>query len=240
MKLVFLGTRGFIEPRSRRHRRHTATLVEYRGRRVLVDCGEDWRGRFQQHRPDAIVITHAHPDHAGGLADGAPCPVYATREAWRALDAFPLRDRHVVAPRRRRRIAGQRYTFFPVAHSERAPAGGWRITAGRVTVFYVPDVVHIPDRDRALAGCELYVGDGAAITRSLVRRPGGALIGHTPVRTQLTWCAKTGVPRMVVTHCGQEIVRGGDRAARRRLAPLADERGVEVAIAHDGMELVLR
>ncbi len=30
------------------------------------------------------------------------------------------------------------------------------------------------------------------------------------------------------------------RAARRRLAPLADERGVEVSIAHDGMELVLR
>jgi len=34
MKLTFLGTRGEIKPRSRRHYRHTATLVGYGGRRA--------------------------------------------------------------------------------------------------------------------------------------------------------------------------------------------------------------
>ncbi len=240
MKLVFLGTRGYIEARSRRHRRHTAAMVSYRGRRVMIDCGEDWRGHWPEPSPHALVITHAHPDHAGGLADGAPCPVHATAAAWETLDAFPIAERHVVAPHRRRTIGGMDFTFFPVAHSQKAPAGGWRITAGRVTVFYVPDVVHIPRRAEALQGCKLYVGDGAAIARSLVRRPHGALIGHTPVRTQLTWCAKEGVPRMVVTHCGEEIVGASAREVRARLEPLAAERGVAVTVAHDGLELVLR
>lgn len=31
MKLQFLGTRGYIEEKSRRHRRHTALAVTYRG-----------------------------------------------------------------------------------------------------------------------------------------------------------------------------------------------------------------
>jgi glyoxylase-like metal-dependent hydrolase (beta-lactamase superfamily II) len=84
MKLTFLGTRGYIEPRSPYHRRHTCTLVSYRGRSVLLDYGEDWLGRAEEIAPRAIVITHAHPDHAFGLRAGAPCPVYATRQAWRA------------------------------------------------------------------------------------------------------------------------------------------------------------
>ena len=44
MKLVFLGTRGYIEPRTERHYRHSTTLVQYRGRGIALDCGEDWLG----------------------------------------------------------------------------------------------------------------------------------------------------------------------------------------------------
>ncbi len=39
MKLTFLGTRGEVDTRTRRHRRHASLLVEYRGGRVMVDCG---------------------------------------------------------------------------------------------------------------------------------------------------------------------------------------------------------
>jgi phosphoribosyl 1,2-cyclic phosphodiesterase len=240
MKLTFLGTRGYIDPSSAHHRLHTATMVEYRSRRVMIDCGEDWRGRFQRHHPQAIVVTHAHPDHAFGLSEGAPCPVYASAEACQVLGEYPLSDLRVVQPRQPLEIRGIHFEFFPVVHSTRAPAGGYRVTTGRVSIFYVPDVVYIPDHADALSGCRLYVGDGATITRSMVRRPDDALIGHTPVRTQLTWCQKEGVPRMIVTHCGSEIVRSGDEEALRRILPLAEERGVQVTIAYDGMELVLR
>ena len=33
----------------------------------MIDCGLDWLGKFEKLQPDAIVLTHAHPDHAWGL-----------------------------------------------------------------------------------------------------------------------------------------------------------------------------
>src|SRR5437762_4539334 len=75
MKLTFLGTRGEIEARTRRHRMHSSLFVSYRGGNVMIDCGLDWLGKFERLRPSAIILTHAHPDHAWGLKNGAPCPV---------------------------------------------------------------------------------------------------------------------------------------------------------------------
>jgi hypothetical protein len=65
------------------------------------------------------------------------------------------------------------------------------------------------------------------------------LIGHSPVRTQLTWCQKEGVPRAIITHCGSEIVTGDERETSAKLRAIAAERGVEVHIAYDGMKLKL-
>src|SRR5437867_10762517 len=82
MKLTFLGTRGEIEARTRRHRMHSSLLVSQRGKKVMIDCGLDWLGKFERLHPDAIVLTHAHPDHAWGLRKGAACPVHAPKETW--------------------------------------------------------------------------------------------------------------------------------------------------------------
>ncbi|MGD1995251.1 MAG: hypothetical protein PVH62_00610 [Anaerolineae bacterium] len=101
-------------------------------------------------------------------------------------------------------------------------------------------MVWIHDREEALFGARLYVGDGATIARSMVRKIGDGLIGHTPVRTQLTWCRKTGVPRAIFTHLGAEIVEGGERIIEAKVQSLARERGVEAEIAYDGMDVVLR
>jgi hypothetical protein len=80
----------------------------------------------------------------------------------------------------------------------------------------------------ALHGVEIYIGDGAAVTRSFIRKRGRALIGHSPVRTQLTWCQKEGVARAIITHCGSEIVGGEEREISARLQSIAAERGVDV------------
>ena len=241
MKLTFLGTRGYIEPKSRRHRRHTSLLVAYYDARVMIDCGEDWLGSFEALHPKAIVLTHAHPDHAGGLARGAPCPVYATEEGWESLDdARSIREPRTIAARTPTQIEGLAFQAFPVEHSTRAPAVGYRVSAGRAVIFYAPDLVYIHERSEALGGADLYIGDGATISRSMVRKPGERLIGHTPVRTQLTWCGKEGVPEAIIAHCGAEIVAGDERTLGARLRRMGKERGVAVRIAHDGMERVLR
>lgn len=241
VKLTFLGTRGEIEARTDRHRMHASLEVSYYGRRVMVDAGEDWLGELHRVAPHAIVVTHAHPDHAFGLREGAPCPVWATGEAWEELGSYPVESREVVRPREPVEVEeGIRVEAFTVEHSIRAPAVGYRITAGRVTVWYGPDLVYVHQREEALRGARLYIGDGATMARSFVRRRGEHLIGHTPVRTQLTWCRKEGIPRALITHCGSEIVEGDERALEARLGEWARERGVEAELAHDGMEIVLR
>jgi ribonuclease BN (tRNA processing enzyme) len=239
MKIHFLGTRGNIAPRNRRHRMHSSMLVSYDGSRVMVDCGEDWLGKVEAVAPDAITITHAHPDHAWGIKNGAGCPVYASAQTWKDLGGAAVSDQREMPIRDPIDILGVTFEAFPVDHSTVAPAVGYRITAGRVSIFYVPDVVWIHARDAALEGVRIYIGDGATITRSLVRRPGNELIGHVPARTQLTWCEKEGVPHAIFTHCGSEIVKGDERTLGAKLRRLARERGVKVEIAHDGMEEVL-
>jgi hypothetical protein len=44
---------------------------------------------------------------------------------------------------------------------------------------------------------------------------------------------------MIVTHCGSAIVGGDERRVVRKLQRLAEERGIEVGIARDGMEYVV-
>ena len=78
------------------------------------------------------------------------------------------------------------------------------------------------------------------MVRSMVRKKGDRLFGHTPVRTQLTWCRKFDIPRAVITHCGSGIVEKGREDNLKKLAELADEREVEATIAYDGMEMVIR
>jgi ribonuclease BN (tRNA processing enzyme) len=240
VKLTFLGTRGEIEARTSRHRMHSSLMVSYRGSEIMVDCGTDWLGQINDLRPEAILVTHAHPDHAWRLKGGVPCPVYAPEEAWRIIQDYDIQDQRVVEHRKAMEVGGMVFEAFAVEHSIRAPAVGYRISGGRATIFYAPDVVYVHDREQALRGAKLYVGDGATVVRSMVRKRGDALFGHTPIRTQLTWCQKEGVPRAIFTHCGTELVTGDEPSLVGRIKEMACERGVQADVAHDGMEVVLR
>ena len=226
---------------------HSSMQVSYYDTEIVIDCGEDWLGHVDDWDADGIVVTHAHPDHAFGLKEGAPCPVFATEASWEAMEDFDIEERRTVPEREPMVVGGGGrgpgigVEAFPVLHSTRAPAIGYRVTAGRVEIFYVPDVAWIEDREAALSGVRLYIGDGATIKRSMVRKPGDVIIGHVPIQTQLTWCRKLGVPRAIFTHLGSEIVEGDERVLGAEIRSLAEERGVDrVGLAHDGMEVVLR
>ena len=104
MKITFLGTgtsQGVPvigcqcsvcqseDPRDKRLR--TSVLVESDNKRVVIDCGPDFRQQMLREKIlsiDAILITHSHKDHLGGLDDvrafnyilQRPADVYANEE----------------------------------------------------------------------------------------------------------------------------------------------------------------
>lgn len=218
---------------------HASCLVSYKRTKIIIDRGEDWLDNDDWFGAKAVLITHAHPDHSWGLKNGAPVPVYASEDSWSVMKDFAVDDRRVVEVGKPDAVGPIEFLPFKVEHSTRAPAICYRLTCGPHSFVYAPDLVYIYDRADALRGCEMYIGDGATVDRSFVRKRGETLIGHAPVRTELTWCEKEGVPLMIVTHCGAQIV-GNEGPMIERIDGFARDRGVSAAVAFDGMELELK
>ncbi len=88
MKLTFLGTgtsQGIpiigcrcevcLSEDRRDHRLRTSLFVEEQGVNILIDAGPDLRQQLLQNgitKIDAILVTHEHKDHIGGIDDIRP------------------------------------------------------------------------------------------------------------------------------------------------------------------------
>ncbi len=83
-----------------------ATLVKYESSIILVDCGfslKQFRQRLDRfelspENIDAILVTHEHSDHSGGivrLANNYDIPVWATRGTARRVFEKDFRYRHL-------------------------------------------------------------------------------------------------------------------------------------------------
>jgi len=168
MKLTFLGTGtsqgvpvigcrcGVCTSADRRDRRlRTSAMIETQGVRLIIDAGPDFR--YQMLRAgvrhiDAILLTHEHKDHTGGLDDvrafnfvdypptihrvdiyAAPQAAAVVRKDFDyafARDKYrgvPEIELHEIDARRPFRIGGVEVVPVSGHHSERFEVTGYRI-----------------------------------------------------------------------------------------------------------------
>jgi ribonuclease BN (tRNA processing enzyme) len=240
MRLHFYGTKGNVEEESRAHFGHSAFTIEADGFRLLCDFGQNRKGLLEKIRPDAIFVSHAHPDHARGLEEGTDAPVHASEITHEITKGLPIRNRVTLEPERALSLGPFRLTAFPVVHSVRCPCVAVRIESAGFVLVYSGDIISFERPEAALRGADLYIGDGSTLKGSLVRRhPTGALMGHTTVRAQLGWLAKYGIPRAIFSHFGRGPIGMGEPGLKKALAELAREKapGCRVGAARDGLDL---
>lgn len=239
MKLLFLGTRGGIQVHSSLHTMHSVLMIIHEQTTIIIDWGQDWL-RHSQPPADALLITHSHDDHVGGLAYGTSWPVYASLDTWTSIYRYPIKDRIIIHPRVPFLIGSLSIEPFTINHSLKAPALGYRISSDTHSLFYISDVASIKDEKKALSNLDLYIGDGALITRTmLLRKKNGSVTGHAPIAHQLAWCQKYSVPQAIFTHCGTETVTGDPISVQAKITTLAQHYRVPTSIAFDGMALLI-
>ena len=215
-------------------------MITYEGTTLLIDWGQDWLN-YRQPPADALLITHAHNDHGGGLAHGARWPVYASCDTWNALQRYPIKERIIIYPRMPFFIGSLSIEPFTINHSLKAPALGYRISSSTYSLFYICDVASIKDERDALTNLNLYIGDGALITRTmLLRKKHGIETGHAPISHQLAWCHNHSVSQALFTHCGTEIVTGDPASIQAKVNGLAHIYKVPTSIAYDGMSFLCK
>ena len=259
MKLTFLGTgtsqgvpvigcrcKVCTSADRRDNRLRTSAMVEACGVRMVIDAGPDFRCQMLRagvSRLDAILLTHEHKDHTGGIDDVRafnfvdyppvihPVDIYAAPAAARVVRkdydyAFeeekyrgaPDIRLHEIDVARPLEIAGERIVPVSGHHSERFEVTGYRI--GRMA--YLTDFKTIADAEVGkLIGVELLV------VNALRFRPHPS---HFNVGEALALIARVAPRRALITHVSHEI---GRHAATTALLP----RGVE--LAYDGLEIII-
>jgi ribonuclease BN (tRNA processing enzyme) len=230
-KLIFLGTKGEIEESNEKHSYNSSLLLVSDGDRLLIDYGMLHRYSLEELAPDAILITHAHPDHYVWLERDmeTDIPVYLTEET---LDYGRFRPPNGKLLELDKYYSKGSFQFFAcrVLHSIRCPAVGYKIKTQGKTLVYNPDLVDIVNKAEVLTDIDYYIGDGSSINANLVRRRGDTLYGHARMTTQINWCRKYGIENIVFTHLGRETIAAEDEFSRDH---------PEAVLAYDGMEVII-
>lgn len=142
-----------------------ATLIEYQGTRVLVDCGFNVRDTESRLRRlglelqalDAILVTHEHSDHLGGvarLARRCRAPVYMTHGTFSVWNDPDVPAVVRFAPHQDFRIGALEIRPYPVPHDAREPCQ-YVMVGGGLSLGILSDAGHVTPYMRAmLAECD--------------------------------------------------------------------------------------
>ena len=223
------------DPRDRRTR--PSVLVDYDGRRVLIDTTPDFREQAIREgirTLDAVIYTHAHADHVLGLDDLRPLtfhrpgniPLYARPETAAVLRRMfsyifegnykygGLAQVELCEFSGKLELFGAVFEPVPILHGD-AEVLGFRFGAAA----YLTDFSEIPEASMArLGGLDILFLD------ALRHKPHPT---HSTVENSLALVEKLKPRRAYFTHISHDLPHQATNAA---LPP-------HVRLAHDGLQL---
>lgn len=200
------------DPRDKRLR--CSSLVEVGSTRLLIDCGPDFRQQMLRidFKPlDAVLLTHEHYDHVGGLDDLRPYSVFGDVDIYAdELTASHLEERlpycfhqkmypgvpelnlHRIAPHDTFQVGEARITVFRVMHA-RLPIIGYRIN----DLAYITDMKTLPDSELPLLqGIDTLVINGLRHTEHY---------SHQTIEDACAFARRIGARRTYLIHMGHSI-----------------------------------
>jgi len=159
-----------------------ALLVEAAGRRVLVDCGFSAREATRRMSDldlapdalDAVLVTHEHSDHAGGvvrLARRYALPVFSTHGTRTAIGDGDDIDWRLISAHEAFALGDLTVTPVAVPHDAREPVQ-FVLDDGRHRFGLLTDLGHVtPHVIRSYAGCHALVLEANHDTAMLAAGP---------------------------------------------------------------------
>lgn len=254
MRLTFLGTGTSVgvptigcsckvcksnDPRDRRTR--CSAMVETEQTRIVIDCGPDFREQMlrQEFRKiDAVLVTHSHYDHVGGMDDLRPfCQfgdinVYSDSISEKSLRSMmpycfvehpypgvPKISLHEIHPHQELKINELTVIPLQVMH-DKLPILGYKI--GRLA--YITDMKTIPEGEiDNLQDIDYLVVNALRFTKSHH--------SHMLVDEALEFARKTSAKQVFLTHMCHDIGLIDEANA-------ALPQGVQ--LAYDGLSVEIR
>ncbi len=226
MKIKILGTRGEIEESAPYHSKKSGVLVD---NTFLLDLGDK---RFLKEKPEYILITHLHPDHAYFVRHhkqpDTDIPIYAPEQYDKVKihitnKPFQL-DRYKITP-------------IPTIHSLNVKSNAYLIEHDKKRLLYTGDMIWIEKKyHHKLKNLDMVITEARFITqRGLIRQKNDCMYGHTGVPNLIS-LFKNFTDKIVLIHFGSWFYKDIPKA-QTTLKKLGKENEVEIIVGYDGMKI---
>lgn len=196
-------------------RLRASALVEACGTRILIDCGPDFRQQMlgqEFKKIDAVLLTHVHYDHVGGIDDLRPFCVFGRIDVFSDLTTaerlrhsipycfgknkypgVPNISLNVIRPHQALRIGGIDVMPVQVMH-DKLPILGYRLG----DLMYITDMKTISDNE-----LEFFYGVKVLVVNALRFTPDHH--SHLTVGQAVAFARKVGAEYTFFTHMGHDI-----------------------------------